>query len=239
MVNLSVILPAYREKESLEVLLPRIKSVLEDMGLAFQILVVDTQIPMDTTGELCRQINVDYINREDKNTYGAAIRTGIKHSQGNKIIIMDADGSHKPEDIKELYKWSRDFDLVIGSRYIKYGKTENNFILILMSLMVNIAYRFFLNIKVKDVSNSFRLYDTKKLSSLVLECENFDLVEEILIKLTLEYPNLKIKEIPIVFKKRTHGESKRDLIKFIFSYLTTMHRLIRIKNSYKKFRGME
>ena len=135
---------------------------------------------------------------------------------------------------KKCIRYATKYDLVIGSRYIKHGKTENNLILILMSLMVNIMYRMLLNLKVKDVSNSFRIYDGEKLRSIETICNNFDLVEEILIKLVLRYPKLTVKEVPIEFKKRLYGKSKRDLIKFVMSYLVTMRRLIQIKNTYRK-----
>lgn len=67
-----------------------------------------------------------------------------------------------------------------------------------------------------------------------LECDNFDIVEEILIKLCLEFKNIKIKEIPIFFDKRIYGKSKIDLVKFIFSYITTIIKLLKIKSEFKK-----
>lgn len=217
-MGISVILPAYQEEENLKEILPKLKDVLEKIKECSEILVVDTQKPMDHTSEICQNFSVRYINRRNGNSYGDAIRTGIESSSYEWIVVMDADGSHNPSDIKRLYEKANkhNYDLVIGSRYIKGGDTHNGFILRMMSHMVNLAYRIVFHLKVKDVSNSFRLYNGKKLKSITLECQNFDVVEEILIRLKVRYPKLKIKEVPIYFNKRVHGESKRDLVKFIF-----------------------
>lgn len=223
--ELSVILPSYLEEENLNLLLPRIKEHCAKSTDSFEILVVDTQTPLDGTAKVCANHNVIYINRENGNAYGDAIRTGIKHAHGSKIIFMDADGSHPPHFIEKLYQVRNEADICIASRYVEGGHTENSKILILMSLIVNIGYRLILNLKCKDVSNSFKLYPGKELKALVLKCNNFDVVEEILYKIIKSNPHFKIKEIPFTFKKRMFGETKRNLIKFIFTYLITLVKL--------------
>jgi len=87
---------------------------------------------------------------------------------------------------------------------------------------------------VKDVSDSFRLYKTSMLRQISLECDNFDIVEEILILLKMQFPDMKITEVPVSFEKRDQGESKRDLKKFIMSYLNTMRKLKSIQRRHKK-----
>ena len=108
-----------------------------------------------------------------------------------------------------------------------------------MSWILNLTYRILFQLKVKDVSDSFRMYRTADLKSLDFECNNFDIVEEILIKLQYSIPNFKIKEIPISFHKRAAGESKRDLLKFIRSYLVTMRRLLKIKHKLQKRNSLQ
>lgn len=229
-MKLSVLLPSYNEEENLKTLLPQIKENLDkEENLEYEILVVDSMEKTDNTKEVCEENNVKYFNRENGNNYGDAIRTGIAKAQNDYLLIMDADGSHSPKELSKLIKDCEDYDLTIGSRYIKNGKTENNFILIFMSWMVNIAYRLCLKIKVKDISNSLRIYKAKDIKSIKLESDNFDIVEEILIKLCLTNKEYKIREVPITFEKRKQGKSKRKLVKFIFSYIKTMKRLIKIR----------
>ena len=102
-----------------------------------------------------------------------------------------------------------------------------------MSWMVNTAYRICLKIKVKDISNSFRIYKAETLKKIQLQSNNFDIVEEILIKLCLTNEKYKIREVPITFEKRKLGESKRKLGKFILSYITTMRKLMKFRKEYK------
>ena len=68
--------------------------------------------------------------------------------------------------------------------------------------MLNITYRILFGLKVKDVSDSFRIYDSSKLKEILLECNDFDIVEEILIKLKYNNKDFEAREIPISFHKR-------------------------------------
>lgn len=235
---LSVMMPCYKEAENLSVILPKIRDVLSEIGTEAEILVVDTTKPMDDTEKICESIDFNgitcrYIARKNGNTYGDAIRTGIDEAKGEHLVIMDADGSHSPEDIKRLYDdmTADPCGIVIGSRYVPGGNTDNNFILIFMSNTLNVFYRLTFGLKVKDVSDSFRIYDAAKLKTINLKCDNFDIVEEILIKFSDKFPKHKIREIPICFNKRMFGESKRDLVKFIFSYLSTIRRLKKLRKA--------
>ena len=229
-MKLSVVLPSYNEASNLEVLIPNIKENLEkDNTIEYEILVIDSIEKLDNTQEICEKNNIKYFKRENGNSYGDAIRTGIQKAQNDYILVMDADGSHSPNELLKLIEDCQDYDITIGSRYVKNGKTENNFILILMSWMVNVAYRLCLGIKVKDISNSLRIYKAKDIKNIKLESDNFDIVEEILIKLCMYNKDYKIREVPITFEKRKQGKSKRKLGKFILSYLKTMEKLIKIK----------
>lgn len=223
--DLTVVLPSYLEEENLRLLLPRIKEHCQHLTPNFEILIVDTMTPMDATAEVCKEVGVTYLNRRGGNTYGDAVRTGISNSKGNKVIFMDADGSHPPSVLDELYQHKDRAQIVIASRYVEGGFTENSRVLVLMSLIVNMGYRLVLGLKCKDVSNSFKLYPGDSLRSLKLTCNNFDIVEEILFKMVRSNPGFKIKEIPFSFKKRMFGETKRNLFVFIFTYVITLFRL--------------
>ena len=235
-MNLSIILPSYAEAENLKAILPKIKLII-DNGLKqenYEILVIDTMKPIDTTPLVCKSMGVRYIPRRGANNYGDAIRTGIQDASGRFILIMDADGSHDPADIIKLYNnmLKENSDITIGSRYITGGSTSNGFILRLMSYMVNKIYSKLFGLNIQDVSDSFRIYRADLLKSIHLQCNNFDIVEEILIKLQRKYPKIKIVEVPISFHKRDKGYSKRNLGKFIMSYITTIFTLFKIRDQY-------
>ena len=228
-IVVSVLIPAYLEEENLRVLLPRIVKSLLEMGVTYEVLVIDTMTPMDQTGLICDEVKVRYINRKNGNNYGDAIRTGIATCTGKYVIFMDADGSHSPEFIKNLYANRVGFDVVIASRYVAGGGSDNTKTLQLMSWAVNFIYSWLFQLKCKDVSNSFKLYDGDLLRSISLKCDNFDIVEEILIKLKRKKKDLKIVELPYMFKERMFGHTKRNLLSFVFSYIFTLIRLKFIK----------
>lgn len=234
MMTISVVLPAYREAENLREILPRIHNALN--GLPYEVFVIDTMEPMDDTEAICKANDAVYVKRQGGNDYGDAIRTGFIQARGEYTVVMDADGSHDPADILRLHETMKagGCDLVIGSRYCKGGSTDNGFILRMMSWMLNATYRVLFGLKVKDLSDSFRMYTTSQVKALTLECKNFDVVEEILIKLVTSKSGYVVKEVPISFKKRSAGESKRDLVQFICSYLQTLCRLMKIKRRAKQ-----
>ena len=233
-MTLSVVIPAYREADNLSIILPHLQEALK--GVDFDIHIIDTTNSMDGSEEICRQYGVNYHHREGGNSYGDAIRTGFKVAGKAYTLVMDADGSHSPSELAKMLKDAEQFDLTIGSRYVKDGKTDNPWILIFMSWIVNICFRLALGLKVKDISNSFRIYKTVDVKSILLECDNFDIVEEIIIKLSVIHRDYRIREVPITFNKRMYGKSKRDLMKFAFSYLATIVKLFKIKMNAKKER---
>ena len=223
--NLTIVLPSYREAENLKLLLPGISATLSKIERNAEILVVDTVQPLDATPDVCRMYGAKYINRTGGNSFGDAVRTGIKEAQGNFILFMDADGSHPPEFIPMLYRHREAYDIVIASRYIDGGYTENSRILILMSRAINIIYSLVLNLQCKDVSNSFKLYRASLLKEEDFRSNNFDIVEEILFKIKKRNHDLKILEVPFTFKKRMYGKTKRRLALFAISYIFTLLKL--------------
>jgi len=228
MLNLSVIIPAYNEAENLKLVLPRLIRSLQDMKISFEVLVIDTEKPLDDTHVVCEkftQQNVRCIPRQEGPSFGSAVRTGIQHCKGKFVVFMDGDGSHDPELIKKLYEIRDNADVIVASRYIKGGDTENGWILKQMSLIVNIVFRIVFAIHCRDISNSFKLYKGPDIRSLNLVCENFDLVEEILVKLKRAKHDLKIIEIPCLFHQRKHGKTKRRLLAFVFTFIYTLLRL--------------
>ncbi len=228
-VEISVVIPAYREAENLEFLLPRLLATLDKLTGSREIIVVDAPTPLDSTPALCAAHGVRHIFRQGGDLYGHAVRTGIAVSHGSWVVLMDADGSHDPEFITELWQKRDEADLVIASRYVEGGVTENSRLLIWMSHAVNRVFRFVLGLGIADVSNSFRLYNGDHLRTLQLGSKHFDIVEEILVKLAFGRRKYRILEIPAAFRKRQAGTTKRQLIRFAFGYLVTLSRLWLLK----------
>lgn len=238
-MGISVVLLAYKEEENLRVLLPEIIENVKTCGEEFEILVVDTAEPMDNTAGVCEEFGARYVNQEEPG-FGGAFRTAIKYAEKEKFLIMDSDGSHQPKYIPDIYNMfsTGKYDVVIGSRYCEGGESNDAKSSQIMSHMLNTAYRLALGIFAHDLSTDYRMYHTKALKKVELSCVNYDVLEEVLLKLKLNKKGHKlvVGEIPISFSKRMFGESKRQLIPFIMSYIKTIFRLlgIRISSSFGK-----
>jgi dolichol-phosphate mannosyltransferase len=232
--QLSIVLPAYEEAPNLDRLLPVLNQIAARLASSYEILVIDTQSPKDETPAVCLRHLVRYVPREGGALYGDAVRTALKEAAGTFVVLMDADGSHNPRYLTELWNQRENADLIIASRYVSGGKTENPAVLIFMSLAVNVVFRLVLGLKCYDVSNSFRLYRGADLRALNLRCNHFDIVEEILVKLIAFHPEYRIKEIPCVFEKRKAGKTKRNLITFALGYFVTLGRMAKLKREAQK-----
>jgi dolichol-phosphate mannosyltransferase len=213
--SLSVIMAAYQEVENLSIVLPRLTSALRTLAPKHEVLVVDTVTPMDDTQAICAANQVRLVRRQPSNDYGDAIRTGIAASRGDFVLIMDADGSHNPEFIRELWAQRHHADVVIASRYVVGGRTDNPQLLVGMSRILNQIFRFIVRFPVLDVSNSFRLYRGDLLRGLRLTYQHFDILEEILANLLWQGRTpATVLEIPYHFERRLAGKSKRNLLVF-------------------------
>ncbi|WP_420240107.1 glycosyltransferase (plasmid) [Telmatobacter bradus] len=232
-------MPAYREAEALRKFLPMLVSSVKALSESSEILVADSMLPLDDTKEVCAQYGVRHIYRMGGNAYGDAVRTGIDNSLGRYVLLMDADGSHNPGDLARLWNMRNEYDIVIGSRYIKGGSTENPAVLIWMSRILNYIYRFAFRLKISDVSNSFRLYKGEQLRSLKLQSSDFEIVEEILIRLTFGSSKATVTEVPVTFEQRKAGKSKRNLPAFMVKYLGSImvmrkYRSAELKNGKRR-----
>lgn len=219
---LSIIIPCLNESKNLEKLIPEIKTHI-GRKFKFEIIIIDGVIVDKKTLKLTKKFKVKYFNRRRNNDYGNAIRLGIHKSLGEHTIFMDGDYSHKPKFILNLYNHKLN-DVVIASRYIKGGKTDNGFILEFLSKVLNKFYNLVLNLDLKDVSNSYKLYNSKKLKDLNLKSNHFDIIEEMIFKLKICNNKIKIKEIPYHFRQRRFGKTKRNLV-VIIAYLFSIIRL--------------
>jgi dolichol-phosphate mannosyltransferase len=230
--DLTVILAAYKEAENLNVLLPRLNSVLSELTSLYEILVIDTIEPLDNTQEICEKYNVRYIKRCGGNNYGDAIRTGILESGGVYVVVMDADGSHPPEFIPKLWAEKGKGDIIIASRYIDGGRTENPWLLVFFSKILNFIFKTIIQFPVLDVSNSFRLYNGDKLRAIKLNYKHFDILEEILAKsLWRSRSSCKIIEVPFYFERRINGKSKRNFLLFSYHFFLAIFKLLSMRLS--------
>jgi glycosyltransferase involved in cell wall biosynthesis len=110
--DITIILPAKNEAESLKTLLPKLR---QDFP-AEEIIVVNDG-SSDNTTEICNQNRVKIISHVYSMGNGAAIKTGARHASGKTLVLMDADGQHDPADINRLLeRLDTGFDMAVGAR---------------------------------------------------------------------------------------------------------------------------
>jgi len=226
--SISIVIPAFNEIENLRILLPEIRNHTSRYN-DVEVLVVLPTTTKDGEKEEILKLSAIPVIRAPGDTFGDAIRSGLKNVRlsSNYVIFMDADGSHSPKTLPRLIGETidNDVDIVIASRYIHGGSTDNSLVLRAMSKLLNYTFAFVLGLKIKDISTNFKIYKRELLSDSKLVCKNYDIVEEILLEAKKIKPTLRVLEIPDHFHERVYGESKRKLSIFIVTYLATLIRL--------------
>lgn len=216
-----IILPTYNEKENISRL---IKELFELNLPPLNILVVDDNSP-DGTGKIVEDLkarynNLDILHRQKKMGLGRAYIDAFRIvlAKGADIIIhMDVDFSHDPKYLKDLLTKIQDYDLVLGSRYVKGGGIANwNHLRRLISRLGNLYAQLVLNLPVKDLTGGFKCYRRHALESINLD-ELSSIGFSFMIETTYKtyQRGFVIKEIPIIFTERRLGKSKFNL-KIIF-----------------------
>jgi dolichol-phosphate mannosyltransferase len=235
-MKLSLIIPTYNEKENIQKLIKKVQEEFIENNIDGEIIIVDDNSP-DGTGRILedlknKQSNLKIIHRKGKLGLSSAVLDGWKVAEGEILGVMDADLSHPPEKIKELFRAieNGEADFTIGSRYIKGGKIEGwNLKRKLMSKTATLLSRIYT--KVRDPMTGFFMIKSKVIKNVDLDPKGFKILLEIIIK--GKYKN--IKEIPITFINRIEGKSKAGT-KEIFYYLQNLARYLPYKkNVIKEF----
>jgi len=211
-----IVMPTYNERQNLEIMAGRIRESTPEADL----LVVDDNSP-DGTGDLADKLaeadqHVHVIHRTEKAGLGKAYIAGFTWGleRGYDVIVeMDADGSHRPEDLPTLLAAvSGGADGVIGSRWVPGGKVVNwPRKREILSRGANIYTRLALGIDIKDATGGYRAYRATTLRKIDLSnVESTGYSFQIDITIRVIRAGLRIVEVPITFVEREHGVSKMD-----------------------------
>jgi len=216
MRNRLIIVPTYNELVSAPLLVRRILKHIPNSD----VLVVDDGSP-DKTGDAIRELQQEFhalhlLEQKTKLGLGSAYRLGFTWGLERgyeELIEMDADLSHRVRDLKKMIEAKElqpNTDLVIGSRWIPGGKTENwSKSRELLSRAANLYVRAMVGLGVKDSTAGFRIYSASMLKRLNMESiksEGYSFQ----IEMTRAVHKLggKIIEVPITFREREKGVSK-------------------------------
>jgi dolichol-phosphate mannosyltransferase len=210
-----VVIPTYNEAENIDSLIKAIHIVIPEM----HILVVDDSSP-DGTAKIVEQIKqqdprLHLIVRKGKMGLGTAYCEGFQYALDlgyDFICEMDADFSHDPKDLLRFLETIQDYDLVIGSRYIK-GVNVINWPLsrLILSYGANTYTRFITGMPLMDATGGFKCFRAeflKKVDLSTIHSNGYGFQIEMNHRLWKK--GARIKELPIIFVDRRSGVSKMN-----------------------------
>lgn len=225
--DLAIVIPAWNERENLELLLPALRETLEQLGIRWEIILADGG-SHDGTAEAAARRGARVIRQREPG-YGAALLEAIAASHANYIVTMDADLSHRPTFIEDLWKHREQAEMLIASRYIPGGESQSYWLRRLLSRILNVIYARVLSLQLCDISSGYRLYRRDTLHGLQCQARDFDILEEILIK--VHALGFRIRELPFLYQSRGSGLSHARLLRFGWAYLKTLIRMWQLRNS--------
>jgi dolichol-phosphate mannosyltransferase len=211
-----IVMPTYNERQNLEIMAGRIRESTPGADL----LVVDDNSP-DGTGDLADKLaesdpRVHVMHRTEKAGLGKAYIAGFTWAleRGYDVVVeMDADGSHRPEDLPRLLAALADgADGVIGSRWVPGGKVVNwPKKREVLSRGANLYTRVMIGFSIKDATGGYRAYTASTLRRIDLSnVESTGYSFQVDITVRIIKAGLRIVEVPITFVERERGVSKMD-----------------------------
>ena len=210
-----VCLPTYNERENLEAMVRALGEVLDTARDG--VLVIDDGSP-DGTGEIADRLAgelpwVSVLHRNRKEGIGPAYVSGFRRGLGEGaelLLEMDCDFSHDPRDVPRLIAAAEEADLVLGSRYVEGGGTENwGLVRRFVSRGGCIYAQVLLGVRVRDLTGGLKCFRRQTLEAIdlgALSAHGYAFQIETTYRVLRA--DLRVKEIPIRFVERRAGSSK-------------------------------
>jgi glycosyltransferase involved in cell wall biosynthesis len=204
--EISVVLPAFNERQSLPVAVERALDVLPGLVSSYEVVVVDDG-STDGTGEVARSLieahypTVRLAEHEGNRGYGAAIRTGFGQARGELLFYTDADNQFDLSDLEHFMPLIREYDAVVGFRVYRYDSVVRSMLSWIYNLIVRILFR----VRVRDVDCAFKLFRREVINAIVIESDDFFVDAELVAK-TRRW-NFRILEKGVRHYPRVAGET--------------------------------
>ena len=212
-----VCLPTYNERDNLGPMVRALDDVVRRHELDARVLVIDDSSP-DGTGELADGLTGEFrflsvLHRPKKDGLGPAYLAGFVWAlatDADRIVEMDCDFSHDPEDLPRLLAATENADLALGSRYMKGGGTRNwSMARRAVSRFGSVYARILLGVEVRDLTSGFKCFRRSVLEAIGLERVS---TKGYAFQIETTYRALRVGcrvvEVPIVFSEREAGKSK-------------------------------
>jgi len=231
-LKVSIVLPSYNERGSLEKLIPALYDELAKKNYTdIEVLVVDDNSP-DGTPELVRELTqafptIKLILRQDEKGLASAVQRGLQESTGDVVVVMDSDFNHHPEDVPRLLEHIDRYDMVVGSRYVPGGDMETSKLRYYLSYAFNLFVRFLLGLKTTDNLSGFFAMRRSAVDQLDSKSifEGFGEFHIPLAYWATRIKKISIHEVSTVYRHRIYGESKFKYFPNLVNYTKVVLRL--------------
>jgi glycosyltransferase involved in cell wall biosynthesis len=211
-MTLSVIIPIYNEKSTINTLLERVIAT----KLAGEIILIDDG-SNDGTREVLAALEgtqgIRVIFHPKNQGKGAAVRSGISMASGDVVLIQDADLEYDPRDYPMLLKPIEEgkADVVYGSRFMGGPRRVTMFWHMLANKLLTLTTNLLYDTILSDMETGYKVFRMEILHNIKLRANRFDFEPEFTAKILKQ--KVRIFEVPISFNPRDYAEGKK--IKFI------------------------
>jgi glycosyltransferase involved in cell wall biosynthesis len=204
-IKVSIIVPAYNEENTIEAVLSRLLKVCQSLP-SCEIIVIDDG-STDSTAEKVERFSSVRLVRQKNQGKGAALRTGLNVSDGDIIVIQDADLEYHPEDIPQLIEpiLSGKADAVYGSRF-KGNMDGMSFSHNIGNRIISLSTKLLFGVSVTDVMTGHKAFRRKIFNPTPFKENGFTVEIEITARILKNH--WRLTEIPIVYSYRKHGVAK-------------------------------
>jgi glycosyltransferase involved in cell wall biosynthesis len=226
-MNLTVIIPAYNEKNTILEIIRRVA----ETKLANEILVVDDG-SSDGTREILAEVdgkhNCRVIYHEKNKGKGAAVRTGIENAQGDVLLIQDADLEYNPKDYPALLQPIEEgiAEVVYGSRFLGGARRPILFWNMVANKILTFVTNILYNNILTDMETGYKIFKKEVVKDMKLHARGFEFEPEFTAKVLKCHA--RIFEVPITFNPREYTEGKKIKAKdgFIALWMLIKYRFV-------------
>jgi dolichol-phosphate mannosyltransferase len=218
LLSVTVVVPTFREVENIPQLVDRLAAVRRSNGLDLDLLLMDDD-SQDGSVELVRTLGLPWVQivvRTSERGLSQAVLEGLRRSEREVLVVMDADLSHPPEKLPEILRALEEgAEMVVGSRFVEGGSTADDWGLFrwLNSRVATLLAVPLTNLK-DPMSGFFALRRSTFLAGNDFNPVGYKIGLELLIKCRCR----RVVEVPIDFQDRQHGQSKlsiREQLKYL------------------------
>lgn len=214
-MRLSIVIPFYNERNTLEPLVTRALAA-DILGWRREIVMVD-DASTDGSSEIARRLAADHaeirlLSHPRNRGKSAALITGFADASGDYILVQDADLEYDPGDYNALLApvIAGEADIVYGSRFLKIGDS------VFLGFNHRVGNRVitwlsnrFTGLGLSDVSTCYKLFPREVLARVTLKEQRFGFCPEFTAKAARLRPRLRFREVPVAYHSRTYAEGKK------------------------------